>query len=574
MRILKIHYRSQFALLFLLLAALACQFPAAVTPELEVTSPPPVATRTPFPPTVTPIPSPTPLNVEVSILTEEEIIFDWETDRCADFHSADLPVRAFRNADGQIQLSLPFPVNYRMIGPDFDSLVVDCDPIMQSGWNLDPAVFDFNEWLASFYTFDGQTIYALVHNEFHGDEASAWHIHRDLSGNQGEKDWSYFYWNGSSYSPMVFDAADNSWRGSGDLCRIGPGWMHPDFGCDPALAWTSPQDGRITLTGNYGGNDPGGGDGVVASIFLNESEIWSQTIENGDDGMYFQFLEIDVIAGDVLYFRLDDRADPGWDYLAFDPQINFGPDPCPDTVFAGCNYISITSAISIDGGKTFTHPPGPDHLVATWPYPYTIARGLLAMWQPSNIVQHPTDGYFYVLVQRDDVPLEGQGLLQGMCVMRTMDLSDPDSWRAWDGEGFNMRMINPYEEPEAVAEDHLCPTVTPHIGAMSYTMTYNSYIEKFIAIADRIWSEPPGFYFTLSDDLIHWSEPQLIMPATFVQLNNWQPPYDAYPSLIDHNSPSMSFDVTGQQPFMYFARFQRSGGLGVQVIRVQLEFQK
>lgn len=164
--------------------------------------------------------------------------------------------------------------------------------------------------------------------------------------------------------------------------------------------------------------------------------------------------------------------------------------------------------------------------------------------------------------------------MQGMCVMRTDDLSDPASWRFWDGEGFNMEMINPYLEPDADPEEHICPIVTPGIGALNYTMTYNSYLEKFIAISGLVWRDPPGFYFTLSDDLVHWSEPELIMTVVFPQNNGWQTPYDAYPSLIDHASTSMSFDTTGQTPFLYFARFHRQGGLGVNVIRVQLEFKK
>ena len=365
----------------------------------------PLPSWTPGPePTATPQPTATPLNVSVRVITEEEIIFDWETDRCEDVQSADLPVRALRTVDGLIQLILPFTQNFRMIGADFNSLEVDCNPIMQSGRHYDPAKFDFTEWLASVYTEDGQTIYALVHNEFHGNEASRWHIYRDLASEQGVHDWSYQYWNCSSYKAMTYRSSDHTWRGSAGLCLIGPGWMHPDVGCDPALTWVSPEDGQITISGRYGENDPGGGDGVIASIFHNDQEIWSQTIENGDTELYNQRLIIDVVVGDRIYFQLNDRTNPGWDGIAFDPQINFGRPPCPISFIGDCNYISITSAISTDGGQTFTHPPGPNHLVATWPYKYTIAHGLWALWQPSNIVKHPTDGYFYALVQRDDNP--------------------------------------------------------------------------------------------------------------------------------------------------------------------------
>ena len=34
----------------------------------------------------------------------------------------------------------------------------------------------------------------------------------------------------------------------------------------------------------------------------------------------------------------------------------------------------------------------------------------------------------------------------GVCLMRTQTLGDPKSWRAWDGEGFNVRFIDPYRD--------------------------------------------------------------------------------------------------------------------------------
>ena len=138
-----------------------------------------------------------------------------------------------------------------------------------------------------------------------------------------------------------------------------------------------------------------------------------------------------------------------------------------------------------------------------------------------------------------------------------------------------MRFINPYKETAARAADHICPAVASQsIGAMSYSLTYNTYLEKFVAVSGRVHEEEPGFYFIYSDDLLNWSEPIFIMSAIFPQRNGWTPPYDAYGNLIDHDSPEMSFDTTGQRPYFYFQRFQREAAFGVQVIRVQLEFQR
>ncbi|HLF03509.1 MAG TPA: hypothetical protein VI547_16105, partial [Anaerolineales bacterium] len=124
--------------------------------------PPP--TRTP-PPTSTPDPFPDPV---LKVAGEEEIVFDWTTDRCEREQIPDLAVRAFRDRAGQVQLITSHYVNYRMTGPDLNQLTPDCRPVMRSDRNADPAMFNDHEWLASLYTEDGQTIYALVHVEYQG----------------------------------------------------------------------------------------------------------------------------------------------------------------------------------------------------------------------------------------------------------------------------------------------------------------------------------------------------------------------------------------------------------------------
>ena len=54
------------------------------------------------------------------------MVFDWTADRCEDEHIPDAPTRAVRNAEGQVQLYVSYYVSYRMLGPDLDSVVVDC----------------------------------------------------------------------------------------------------------------------------------------------------------------------------------------------------------------------------------------------------------------------------------------------------------------------------------------------------------------------------------------------------------------------------------------------------------------
>jgi chitodextrinase/beta-glucosidase/6-phospho-beta-glucosidase/beta-galactosidase len=80
----------------------------------------------------------------------------------------DLPVSAFK-AGGQLQLiAANGSDNYRFSGPTINSLTFGCSSILSAGQNPDPSKFNDFEWLAGTYTNDGQTVYGLVHEEYHG----------------------------------------------------------------------------------------------------------------------------------------------------------------------------------------------------------------------------------------------------------------------------------------------------------------------------------------------------------------------------------------------------------------------
>lgn len=556
--------------------------PASEAPAAKPTPvPPPTPTSVPPTPTSTPSPSPTPtaFRPSVEIVGEEEMVYDWTTDRCAEEDAPDLPVRAFRDAEGMVQINFSSPTNRRMIGEDLDSLQKDCGVILSSHEDGDPAQFNFREWLGSTYTLDGRTVYALIHNEYHGDDASRWYAKRDFGTSQGGNGWHYQSWSGSAYSDMWFDAQNDRWQGSQPLCQIGPRWAHPDRGCEPARTWVSPVADTVTVSGSAADFDPGGGDGVIVQILKGSDELWSATIENGDGEEYTFYLEVPVQEGDAIHFRVNSRGNTNNDTTYFNPEINVGPDPCLSGEREHCSMISLTYAESTDGGRTYTHPPAPNHLVANLPIRYEPDWGLIAIWQPSNIVRSPKDDYYYVLIQLDFRPASGPGGSQGICVMRTRTLNDPASWRAWDGEGFNMRFVNPYKEPDVDPDEHTCQILSPNeIGGGPYNLTYNSYFDKFLAVGHGTGLGPEGnvsgFSYALSDDLIHWTPMQLLMIADFSFTTDYQTPFLAYPSLLDPDDPSLNFEVTGQRPYLYFSRFQSRSLVDVDLLRVRVQFSK
>ncbi len=534
---------------------------------LPTSAPPP--TRT-----LTPIPSPTPFKPSVKVIGTEEMVYDWGRDHCANGGMADLPVRAFRDADGLIQLNLSFTTNFRMIGKDFDSLRTDCQVTIASDLDPDPAHFNYSEWMGSTYTLDGKAVYALIHNEWYGDEASRWFARRDFGPSQGGGDWYYRSWNGSHYGDMRFDDRNNRWQGSDPLCQIGPGWAHPDRGCQPDRTWVSPVDATVTISGIAGDLDPGGGDGVIVEILKGDAQIWSATIDNGDTKDYPFDLQVPVIVGDAIHFRVNARGNTNNDTTYLNPKINVGLDPCRSGKRGQCTMYALTFAQSTDGGNTFTHSPAPSHLVASMPYRYQPDGGMFGNWQPSNIVKNPKDGYYYAMIQLDD-NRTGRPWLQGMCVMRTKTLDDPTSWRAWDGKGFDRRFINPYTETVADPEKQVCQVVSLNeVGSLSYNLTYSSYFDKFIAAGVAVNERVPGFYFSLSDDLVHWTPKQLIMPADSVHNTGGKTPYLAYPSLIDPQDTSRNFEVVGASPYMYFSRFNKGWPLEIDLVRVRVQFSK
>jgi hypothetical protein len=344
---------------------------------------------------------------EIRIAGPEQVVFDWATQRCDDSNIPDLPARAFRSSDGRVHLWLSHFQTRSMTGSDLDHLQVDCSINFAGLSSGDPAAYSDQLWLASPYTTDGKTIYALVHAEYQG-------------------------------------------------------WRH-------AL--------------------------------------------------------------------------------------------CPARSIFGCWYNAITLARSTDGGRTFSQASAPGDLVATMPVRYVPGAGPVGLFEPSNIVLNPRDGYYYAISRT----MTAGNAPQGNCLMRTKTLVDPTSWRGWNGSSFSVTFVDPYRQRTRPLARHLCvPIAHDVIRTMTSSLTYNTYLKKFILVGNavsivhskRVW----GVYYSTSSDMINWSPRQLIIKATFP----WSyicpgPDPIHYPSLLDPASTSRSFDTTGQRPYLYFTRLHYLG---------------
>lgn len=252
---------------------------------------------------------------------------------------------------------------------------------------------------------------------------------------------------------------------------------------------------------------------------------------------------------------------------------------CPSGVYQKCWYNSITWAESTDGGRTFRQPPPPHHLIAAVPYRYQPDAGPVGLFQPSNIVHRSDDGHWYALIHAAAFGEQREGT----CVMRTTNLRDPRSWRAWDGSGYRVRFANPYES--SGTGGRICrPVSFPEIVGMTHSLTYNTYLDKYVLVSPSSREGAgrrgvvPGFYYSTSDDLIDWSPRQLIREATLVTSFECGDPNPVFfPSLLDPESPSRNFETTGRRPYLYFTRFHYkdcNSTLNRDLVRVRVRFSK
>lgn len=411
-----------FAAAILTMSILTACTGAAPAAEGPTAVPSVTPTPTPArPPTRTPNPFPNPV---IKITGDEEVVFDWTTDRCEGPNLADLPSRAFRGADGQVQLILSHFVNYRMLGPDLNNVKIDCNKLMGSTYDADPAKFTDQEWIAAPYTEDGTTIYGVVHNEYHGYDHT----------------------------------------------------------------------GQCHVIGHY------------------VPECW---------------------------------------------------------------YNNLTLVVSTDGGKSYSHAlPPPDHMVAGFPNPYKPNAGPAGIRGPSNIIK-ARDGYYYQFANASYYDPNKQGV----CLMRTSDVSDPKAWRFWNGKDFETPFINPYLTTPERVDDFLCPALAwDEIGAsLNDSITFNTYLNRYLLVGVSADSKGQGlvwgFFYAFSDDLIHWSHRKLLTEITLPwTAEHWDDVMYLYPSLLDPASESRNFETTGKTAYLYYTRQNfGQGSLDRDLIRVPVE---
>ena len=250
-----------------------------------------------------------------------------------------------------------------------------------------------------------------------------------------------------------------------------------------------------------------------------------------------------------------------------------------------CWLNSVTLATSTDGGASYDHAPAPQHRVATFPYRYAVNTGPMGYFMPSNIVER--DGHYHALVRALNGPPGAPAYpvqRRGNVLIRTGDLADPRSWRGWDGEAFTVPFADPYREevdasrhaPQPVSIDpprdgRARPGAEYGAGEMTESLTFNTHFGRYLLVGVS-WKPDPssgeavwGVYYSLSPDLIDWSERRLLAAAHpyYVPVTDPRRLHSIlYPAVLDPTSSDRNFATTGSVNELYFTVYHYRLGKG------------
>lgn len=222
--------------------------------------------------------------------------------------------------------------------------------------------------------------------------------------------------------------------------------------------------------------------------------------------------------------------------------------------YMDCWRNSITYAVSHDGGRSFIQPAPPNHLVATLPYRYRGDLGRhVGYFNPTNILRH--GGHFYAMFSAARFGAQAHGV----CVMRSDDLADPSSWRAWDGHGFGVRFVDPYREQVKDPARHVCTPVgrgrlmTP-LGGLVRHEPSGAFVLVMAGSRRLDNRKVSGIFAAASRDLITWSRPSLVWEVPVRSSEECPRVKFDYPSLLDPDSTTPGFETVGARAFLYLTR--------------------
>lgn len=215
------------------------------------------------------------------------------------------------------------------------------------------------------------------------------------------------------------------------------------------------------------------------------------------------------------------------------------PDRCPTGGYRECWQNAVTALVSHDGGRSFQPATSVPVAAPAWEYDGSAGRRT-GYFNPSNILRWDDHLYAFVFAERYGAQR------RGACLLRRPVEAAADAWRAWDGEGFDATLSG---TARAETGDTCAPL--PGIASTISSVVRHERTERFLAVTpgryrDDDGAERSGIWWLVSDDLLEWSRPQLLIERPLLWRRDCaaRAAY-AYPSLIDESSASAAFDSVG-----------------------------
>jgi hypothetical protein len=205
-------------------------------------------------------------------------------------------------------------------------------------------------------------------------------------------------------------------------------------------------------------------------------------------------------------------------------------------------YSALGMVYSTNNGATFQKIQSPpNHVIVKAPYLWPNGGGLGFF---GGILKSPLDQLYYVGVSGGD---------NGTPIIRTNNLDDPTSWRAWDGSGFNM------------------PTTPLNSGYVGISVNplylgYSDYFKKYIAVTTgNVGGDPSrGGYqivYNLSDDMVNWGPARKIMDNPACPSSGDCGSIASYPAMMDpsylsdtNDSTKASNGMNGISPYVTYIK--------------------
>lgn len=217
----------------------------------------------------------------------------------------------------------------------------------------------------------------------------------------------------------------------------------------------------------------------------------------------------------------------------------------------GCTYTALEMAEMPAGSSSF-HLLGsapPQQVIARPSFTYTPNVGFPTGYFTNTNILLNSDGYYYALA--DDILTSGG---DRRCPMRTNDITNPSSWRGWDGSGFTVDMSSGAD----------CADDNRLVGIFPFYLGYSTYLQKAIMVgaipSANLPNAPTVIAYSVSSDFVNWSQPvSFNVPIFNSSSTGWTG--NNYPSLVDvtaiQNTQSSNWStgaVVGQGPWLVFAQ--------------------